>query len=129
MSKCDKLHVGSKGAYVVVSFNRFRIKKRAYFCILPSARWKAFRSAGFQKAHFEETHRALKSTVGVRLMDARKPNFYVVPKAISAMEADTASGHTQTVSGQHYAMFEPDALANKNAEAYDSLTSKCNIIR
>ncbi len=128
ISKCDKLQVGSKGTYVVVSID-FALKNARIFASFLLRHGKPSDPPAFQKAYFEETHKALKSIVGVRLLDVRKPNFYVLPKAISAMEADAAFGHALTVSAQHYAMFEPDWLANKNAEAYDSLTSKCNIIR
>lgn len=123
MCKCDKLHIVSKGDFRIIFLNWFRGKKRAYFCILPVDIWQGFKSAGFSEVDFKETHKTVKAVADVKLMDLRKLNYNVLLKTMAPMEADIIAGRAKSVSAQHYALYELDALADKYAQAWDKFTS------
>lgn len=52
-------------------------------------------------------------------MGLRKLNYNVLLKTMSPMEADIVAGRAKSVSAQHYALYEMDAMADKYEKAWD----------
>ena len=108
------------GSLTIVILNRFEGRKKAYFTILPTPIWDQFKtlSAFSYEVNISSAHKLTKQAAGIPYKQLRKLHWNVMTRTMTETEADILAGRAKSVSAQHYALYEMDAMADKYAESW-----------